>query len=317
MTGATATADQPSGTKNFDDVMLAMDIVDTLRHRERIVDKELGTEAREAALIKRLREIYQAQGIEVPDRILKDGVKALEEKRFVYEPAKGGFGHALARIYVARGRWMKPLGFVLGLAAFSTAVYEFGYDNPREARIEREQIELTQTLPASLASERDKALALAETDDARTRIETVYQNGVAAAEDGSANNARNAVGELKAIAGDLSKDLTIRVISRPGEMSGVFRVHDDFDDVKNYYLIVEAVDANGAPQSLVIASEEDQTTKRVEKWGVRVTEGEFNRVAADKQDDQIIQNAVIGRKPKGALTPAYSIATAGGEILEW
>ncbi|MEE2691495.1 MAG: DUF6384 family protein [Pseudomonadota bacterium] len=301
----------------LDDVMLAMDVVDTLRHRERVVDMELGAEAREAALIDRLRDIYKAQGIEVPDRILADGVKALEEKRFVYEPPKGGVAISLAKFYVARDRWMKPVGFVLGLALFAAAVYEFGVAGPQKAAAARTEIALTQTLPANLESARAAALALAEADDAKARVETAYADGVSALAKADAKGARAALGELETLKGDLALDLTVRVVSRPGEYSGVFRIPDDAPDARNYYLIVEAVDARGRAHALEISSEEDQETKRVEKWGVRVPEGVFNKVAADKQDDQIIENAVVGRKPKGALAPDYGIDGAGGAILEW
>src|SRR5918997_1445828 len=70
----------------LDDVMMAMDVVDTLRHREDLVRRELSEENREAELIARLRKIYQDQGIDVPDSVLADRVKALEESRFVYTP---------------------------------------------------------------------------------------------------------------------------------------------------------------------------------------------------------------------------------------
>ena len=86
-TTQTATADP----RKLDDVLLAMDVVDTLRHRERLVDQELNAEAREEQLIARLKEIYGAQGIEVPDSIIAQGVKALKESRFVYTPAPPSF----------------------------------------------------------------------------------------------------------------------------------------------------------------------------------------------------------------------------------
>ena len=82
----------------LDDVLLAMDVVDTLRHREHLVLTELDAGAREAALLARLKDIYAAQGIDVPERILKEGVKALEEKRFLYEPPKPTLGVPLAKI---------------------------------------------------------------------------------------------------------------------------------------------------------------------------------------------------------------------------
>ena len=63
--------------------------------------------------------------------------------------------------------------------------------------------------------------------------------------------------------------------------------------------------------------QEDQQTKRVKAWGVRVSEQVFNAVAEDKADDQIIQNAVIGTKERGRLTPDYAIPVLGGQIVEW
>jgi hypothetical protein len=91
----------------LDEVMLAMDVVDTLRRRERLVKRELDAEGREEDLKERLRKIYHAQGIEVPDHILEEGVAALKEDRFVYKPPLEGLGIKLARLYVARGRWGK------------------------------------------------------------------------------------------------------------------------------------------------------------------------------------------------------------------
>jgi len=310
----TGSASEP---QSFDDVMLAMDVVDTLRHRESVLDKELSAEQREEKLIERLRVIYKNQGIEVPDRILRDGVKALEEKRFVYEPPQDGFGIRLAKFYIARDRWLKPFALVMGLAAFGTATYHFGVEAPKQREAQAIEVELSQTLPAQLELAFERATKVAETDAARTKIETIYQDGMLALDRRDTDTANEAITAINTLTDDLQQDLTLRVISRPGEMSGVFRIHDDDATIKNYYLIVEAVDARGRTQPLQISSEEDQTTRRVEKWGIRVTEGEFNRIAADKQDDQIIQNAEIGQKPRGSLTFNYTIDTAGGAILDW
>ncbi|MHA1559386.1 MAG: DUF6384 family protein, partial [Alphaproteobacteria bacterium] len=84
----------------LDDVMMAMDVVDTLRHGEKLVERELSGEERRQRLIERLRGVYESQGIAVTDRILAEGVDALEQERFVYKPKQGGFAFALARLYV-------------------------------------------------------------------------------------------------------------------------------------------------------------------------------------------------------------------------
>ena len=93
----------------LDELMLAMDVVDTLRHRELVVARELSEEDRERELMQRLREIYTGQGIEVSDEILAQGVRALREDRFVYSGPEPGFARSLALLYDHRGRWGKPL----------------------------------------------------------------------------------------------------------------------------------------------------------------------------------------------------------------
>ena len=70
----------------LDELMLAMDVVDTLRHKELVLARELQAEDRDEDLVERLREIYTGQGIVVTDEILQQGVKALREERFVYRP---------------------------------------------------------------------------------------------------------------------------------------------------------------------------------------------------------------------------------------
>lgn len=312
---ATTIADPKA--QSLDDVMLAMDVVDTLRHRDLVLTKELGADERKTALVARLREIYAAQGIEVPDAILEDGVLALEEKRFVYDPPKDSFQIRLARAYINRGRWLPPVLFIVGAAAFLTAAYEFGFERPREAAAERTRLELTVDLPRDLAAARDEALALAVDEAARRRIETAYQDGAAAAAAGEAAAALRAADALQLLRGDLAADLTIRVVSGANSTSGVARDNVARSGVENFYLIVEAVDAAGKPHALEIESQEDRRTARVASWGIAVPEGEFFKVAADKQDDLIVQDDIVGRKPKGTLTPVYDIPTNGGAILEW
>ena len=60
--------------------------------------------ARRSSCATRLREIYKSQGIEVPDRIIDEGIKALKESRFVYTPPPPSLGRTLAIIWIRRHR---------------------------------------------------------------------------------------------------------------------------------------------------------------------------------------------------------------------
>lgn len=117
----------------LDDVMLAMDVVDTLRRRERLVERELDEAGREEDLKSRLRRIYEQQGIDVPDHVIDQAVAALNEDRFTYKPAGSGVARRLALLYVSRGRWGKWVGGGIGAALLAAVVNYFAFVAPDRA----------------------------------------------------------------------------------------------------------------------------------------------------------------------------------------
>jgi hypothetical protein len=109
----------------------------------------------------------------------------------------------------------------------------------------------------------------------------------------------------------------LRVVSRPGRESGFWRAPDDNPRARNYYLVVEAVAPNGRALEVPIVSEEDQSTSTVSAWALRVEQQTFERAVADKQDDGIIQNNLVGRKRRGVLASEYTVPTTGAAITKW
>ena len=120
----------------LDEVMLAMDVVDTLRHNQDLVARELSESEREQALIDKLRAIYSEQGIDVPDHILKEGVSALGQTRFLYTPPPRSFGTTLARLYVARKRWLPALLTLVVVAGLGLGGYFLVYQPFQQAQLQ-------------------------------------------------------------------------------------------------------------------------------------------------------------------------------------
>ena len=100
---------------DLDDLMLAMDVVDTLRHQQSLVEHALSAEQRDAALTERIRDIYRQQGIAVSDDVIAAGVKALREERFAYREPPGGIKTWLAKCYVQRAKAYKPIAGLLAV----------------------------------------------------------------------------------------------------------------------------------------------------------------------------------------------------------
>jgi hypothetical protein len=301
----------------LDDVMLSMDVVDTLRQNEQIVERELDDETRREQLIARLREIYRGQGIEVPDRILEEGVRALAERRFVYDPPKSSLPVILARLYVKRLYWAR----LLGGAVLALFLVWFSWNAlivwPRAEREAAARVELGETLPRQINAAFAAVEAEAKTPIALENAKTFRDNGLEAARQGNAEAARSAIAELNALLGDLRLSFDVRIVSRPGELSGLWRIPRLNPNTRNYYLIVEAVDRTGNVLKRPVVNEETAKREDVDIWAVRVSKAAFDEIQADKLDDGIIQKAVVGAKNRGELDIRWRIDTLGGALTRW
>lgn len=289
----------------LDDIMLAMDVVDTLRRRERLVRQELDEAGREADLKERLRKIYRAQGIDVPDHVIDQGVTALKEDRFTYKPPQRGLATRLARFYVSRRKWGKWVLGGVAVPILAWVVSYFAFIAPQA------------DLPEDLSQLHAQAISLAKSDDARETAGRFLNAGTAALSNQDTDAARDALAALEDLRATLQQEYTVRIVNRPGENSGVWRVPDLNPDARNYYIVVEAVDPTGKRLTVPIEDEETGTTKRVDTWGLRVDQDTFQAVADDKQDDGIIERDRFGYKSRGYLVPEYEMRTTGGAVTEW
>lgn len=303
--------------------MLAMDVVDTLRHEQRLVERALDSEAREAELIERVRRAYAAQGIEVSEAMVVEGVKALAEREFEYVAPEPGFRTRILTAWVRRRRIGGTLAVIALLAGSIWAAWWGFVERPRAQAqaaalvAEQQRLATIAELPDRLERVADAARDAAATDPARAAVETLINNADTALKLQRVEETERLVQELEALTTFLRTVLTVRIVSRPGERTGVIRTPVDRDDVDNYYLIVEALDANNRPVAVDIQSEEDGSTRKVSMWGIRVNATTFNRIRRDKEDDGIVQASAAGDKPAGALRIRYSLANEGGTIYNW
>ena len=300
----------------LEDLMVAMDVVDTLRHERGIAVRELDNEGRRERLLARLREMYQAQGIEVPDHVLKEGIEALEQERFQYQPVEASWKTKLAQLWVSRGRWKKPIGIVAVIASLFGGAYvvtDVLPEQQQQAAQEKMIVEMPAQLDASLRRIKTMTNDPEIVDDAQRQLKLAKQSLA----NKNYSQAQSYQTNLKSMATQLQQEYTIRVVSRQGVQSGVWRIPDVNQSRKNYYLVVEAINAKNKVLALDVLSEESNKSKKVKMWGLRVNQQTFQRVADDKRDDGIIQNNRVGKKTMGSLTPKFSIPTTGATITEW
>jgi hypothetical protein len=303
--------------QTLDDIMIAMDVVDTLRHREDLVRRELNEEGRESELIERLRQIYRDQGIEVPDRVLADGVKALKDSRFVYTPPPASWKRSLFTLWAGRDVYGKRAGLALAaLVAVGVGYYTL-VTRPARLEAERTRIEVTETLPKALRQAYAEVVAVAGDDAAKQKASALLADGEAAIARGDRAEMAKTSAALAALRDDLRREYTLTIVSRPGEPSGVWRRPPGNSQARNYYLIVEPIAPDGRPVSIVVRNEETGAGETVSKLGVRVPQNVYEAVAQDKRDDGIIQRNRFGVKRRGTLAVDYLMPFENGTITKW
>lgn len=313
----TETAVAPGKPQTLDDIMIAMDVVDTLRHREDLVRRELSEEDREAELIARLRKIYKDQGIDVPDSVLADGVKALKESRFVYTPQPGGWKRTLLTLWARRESFGKRAAALVALVAASLTGYHVLVTRPAQLADDRARVEITQTLPKALKQAHADVLAVSGDETAKQKANALLADGERLIRSGDRAGATKVSGELAALRDELTREYTLTIVSRPGESTGVWRRPPGNSTSRNYYIIVEAFGPDGRKLSLPIRNEESGATESVTKFGVRVPQNVFETVAQDKRDDGIVQRNRLGIKRRGVLAIDYQMPFEGGFITKW
>jgi hypothetical protein len=312
---APASAAPNAGT--LDDLMMAMDVVDTLRHRDDLVTRELNDGAREDALVEKLRGIYREQGIAVPDHILRDGVKALKDQRFVYSPPGKGLKRSLATLYVKRGVHAKRLATLCAVLGIGWGVWFFSVEQPKQQAADAARIELTQTLPSRLTASFNDITSLSSDAEVRNRANALKADGERALQRGDRAAAAKSIAELAALRDVLAQDYVLTIVSRPGAETGVWRRPPRNPSGRNHYLIVEAIASDGRKLSLPIRNEETGETETVNIFGVRVPQEMFDRIARDKRDDGIVQFNRFGVKRRGQLSAEYLMPFEGGMITKW
>jgi hypothetical protein len=307
----------PRQPQKLDDVMIAMDVVDTLRHREDLVARELNEEGREGELVARLRQIYHDQGIDVPDRVLAEGVKALKDSRFVYTPPPPSWKRTWLTWWVRRESYGKRLATAVGAIAVLLLGYHLLVTRPAQLAAERERIEVTETLPKQIRQAHADALAVAADEAGKERAAALLTEGERAIRLGDRDAMTKVGGELAALRNEITREYTLTIVSRRGESTGVWRRPPHGSQARNYYLIVEALTPDGSKLSLPVRNEETGATEVVSKFGVRVPEATFESVARDKRDDGIVQNSRFGMKRRGHLAVEYQMPFEGGFITKW
>ena len=125
---------------------------------------------------------------------------------------------------MTRARWGRAVGFALAALVLAGGGWWFGVHLPAERTRIAEQQELKEGLPRALQAEYDRVLAATSLPGPRDRAARLLTEGRAAAGAGALGDARARLAGLQELQRNLAQEFQIRIVSRAGEQSGVWRV---------------------------------------------------------------------------------------------
>lgn len=286
--------------------MLVMDVADSIGHDPALADDPAA-----------IRAAYRRQGIELSDETVAEGIAAYRDRRFFYRPRKSGLAAALARLYVWRNRWLPVTWAITLMLVIGLGGYLLAYKPYRDAQLANAQLELSQTLPAQMDALYNTIFEETKVQQAASEAAGLRARGKAAAEQGDRAGAEAAIADLTAIRDTLRMEYRLTVVDRAGTKWGFWTFPEDNNQETNYYVVVEAHDADGKLVSVPTRDEPTGKVETVAAWGLRVPEEIYRAVEADKGDDGTIEHNLVGVKQFGFLDPDYVVATLGGAVTRW
>jgi hypothetical protein len=305
------TMPEATATAPLDPEVLLADIVDHLRHEPGTRADPGGTPAPER--LDALRASYRRLGIELPDPLVAGGVAALRAGRFAHRAPRGPAA-ALARLYVSRRRWGLKAGVVALVLVLACAGYVFGYRPYQAAQDLAALHELQVVLPEQIDDLYQQIFDETKVQVAADQAARLRDAGKAAAAKGDRAAAEQAVAGLSSLRDRLDLAYTVHLLATGKRGFWTFPATNS--EATNYYVIVDAIDSDGKPLSVPIASDDSGTTK-VTRWALRVPQYIYEAVMAGRPDQGLGPNALIGVKQDGFLDVDYVIPVLGGTLTQW
>jgi hypothetical protein len=191
----------------------------------------------------------------------------------------------------------------------SSLIDQFGFGSQHPVPVEVQAVapvepktDLAASKPISDNEDVEKAKTIDKSD---VENETIPQAGVSAP-----------VPSLKPVATETTQEVSYRVVDRKGEKSGFWRMRGNDAATKQWFVVVEAADANGKTFPVPVKSADTGVVKEVSKWAIEVTEKDFVALS-----DQLLKSKVIrepiGKAQSKTSQPKWTVSTTGAMLTEW
>jgi hypothetical protein len=299
----------------LNDMMRIMDVATALRKDRELVEEQLNLDELKARLRERLAAGAAITGEKVTTEEIDAAVDHYFDTLYAYRDPPWSVSRVLAHIYVERQRILTALGVAAAILAVSWWLFLSSagpFSGPGRLR---RQIHAAE---ARIAKARTAIIAASPEPTARVEADRLAAAAVQLENQNDVAGLQAKAGELDALAARIAADYTVEIVHERGEKSGIDRFYTDESGTRasGFYVIVQALDPSGKPLPQIVRNRETGKEETVTTWAEQVPREVYDRLAADKKADGVLDERIFARKLRGHLDEEIVLAGPDGQPLK-
>lgn len=315
----TATAELPrkddrSDGMSLPEMLRIMDVATELRKDRELVDQQLGLEEVKAKLRDRLIEAAKVTGETVTVEEVDAAIDRYYQQLYTFHEPSPGVQVALAHVYVRRWSIAKWGGSLVALSLliwwlFLLPTGPFTVTGQERKRLER--------LSGEVTKHAESVKALAMDPNSSAALARLSREAEVSRNQGDSTRLAEIAGSLAELEDRLREEYTVSVVAQPGKKSAVDRYFTDEAGkrLSGHYLIVEAKTPQGQALKRRVRDAETGEESDVTVWAERVPQAVYDRLAADKKSDGILNETAYAVKRPGQTEEEIVMKNADGSTL--
>lgn len=309
-----STKPSPKGESlSLAEMMRIMDVATEMRTQRETIEKQFALDETKRILREKLLKTTSITGERVTEAEVDAAIESYFRTLYTYEEPKGSFAIFLARLYVRRGHIAMLTVLALLLVATGWLTMHIARTQfSQTARITRKAKRVDATLRADLVKARNLAREQAVQEDLN-RWEAESNVALEQLDVQSLGVIDRRIAELSQ---RLNEEYEVHILADPQQRSGVSRYPKEEKDHKAYYLIVTAQNSQGQVVRRTIRDSEVLKSFAVDRWAEQVPKDVYDRVAADKKSDGILNETLFSKKQRGYRDEEICILDADGKPLK-
>jgi hypothetical protein len=171
---------------------------------------------------------------------------------------------------------------------------------------------------ARITAARTAITAASPEPPARVEADRLAARAVELETAGDVKGLQGTADELEALAAQVAAEYTVEIIHERGKKSAIDRFYTDESGTRasGFYVIVRALTPGGKEVPQVVRNRETGKEETVTTWAEQVPREVYDRLAADKKSDGVLDEHVFAIKKRGRLDEDVVLADADGQPLK-